>query len=161
MGSQAILATFPGASALLRASAEIDAYPVNAEEWEARHDGAEASEEINALFGYLSAFHETHGFYIDGVDATTATLPPDWRDRQCVTPVDCDGREVYVITPDLHDLVVSKLCRLDESDRTYVEALHTECPLDENLLRSLLETLAVQDEVKEAASSFIARLFRP
>ena len=45
----------------MRASIEIDAYPANAREWETVHK-TEASEEVNALFGYLSQFHETHGF---------------------------------------------------------------------------------------------------
>jgi hypothetical protein len=86
VGSQAILASWPDPPTLLTGSIEIDAYPANAKEWEAQH-GVEASEEINANFGYLSPFHETHGFYIDGVDETTATStglarPPSDRTRR-------------------------------------------------------------------------------
>src|SRR5258708_7846831 len=79
-GCQAVLLTWPDAPALMRASPEIDAYPANAKEWERQHPGSEASEEVNALFGSMSAFHRTFKFYIDGVDETTASLPPGWRD---------------------------------------------------------------------------------
>ena len=77
IGSQAIQIADPNVAEPLRISQEIDAYPANAREWEAAQNfaGAEASEEINGLFGVNSHFHDTYGFYIDGVDDTTATLP--------------------------------------------------------------------------------------
>lgn len=154
VGSQAILATFPEAPARMRASAEIDAYPANASEWEAQH-GTEASEEVNANFGYLSEFHRTHGFYIDGVDETTATLPPDWRDRQDLTPVECDGRKVRAVTPEVHDLVVSKLCRLESDDQEYVRALHKERPLDLGVLRDRIDAVETEPEIKARATTFV------
>ena len=93
--SQAILVSHPGAPAGVRFSREIDTYPANAKAWQAAHD-VEASEEINALFGYRSQFDRTHGFYIDGVDEKTAMLPPDWRSRAAVRSEDVDGRRVRV-----------------------------------------------------------------
>lgn len=39
--------------------------------------GSEASGEISALFGEMSAFHQKFVFYPDGVDANTAQMPPD------------------------------------------------------------------------------------
>ena len=71
----------PGAPREMRFSRDIDAYPANARAWQAEHN-VEASEEINALFGYGSQFAKTHGFYIDGVDERTAMLPRDWRSRR-------------------------------------------------------------------------------
>ena len=136
---------------------EIDAYPANASEWEATH-GLEASEEVNAHFGYLSAFHETHGYYIDGVDASTAALPPNWRERQILTPVDCDGREAYAITPEIHDLAASKLCRFDVSDRAFVEALHAGGHLDPPLLEARIRTVPASEEEKARAAAFVRSL---
>ena len=87
IGSQAILAGWPDAPSIMTTSPEIDAFPANAKSWEtqekANHpdEAPEASEHINALFGEGSRFHETHGFYIDGVDENTALLPSDWRAR--------------------------------------------------------------------------------
>jgi hypothetical protein len=159
IGSQAILATFPDAPALMRGSAEIDAYPENAGDWEARHS-LTASEEINANFGYLSPFHEAHGFYIDGVDETTAVLPPGWRDRQNLMEVNCDGRTVYAVTPEVHDLVVSKLCRLDPKDREYVAALHADISLDLDTLRQRIGTVTAPEEVKDRARAYVNTLAR-
>jgi hypothetical protein len=157
VGSQAILATWPDAPVVLRSSGEIDAFPANAKDWEARHD-VEASEEIFALFGEGSTFHQTHGFYIDGVDETTALLPRDWRQRQ-VTRVVTDGDRTYrAIVPEVHDLVISKLCRLDIKDAVYVEALHRARPLDKNALEGRLVNVDTASEVKQRATAFVADL---
>lgn len=78
IGSQAILAGWPDAPPAMTGSPEIYAFPENAKIWETREkamhpdESPEASEHINALFGEGSMFHETHGFFIDGVDDTTA-----------------------------------------------------------------------------------------
>jgi hypothetical protein len=79
-----------------RASPEIDAYPENARVWEIaearKGDEAtpEASEHIHGLFGGGSPFHLAHGFYIDGVDERTATLPEGWHMRAMVRTFNVD-----------------------------------------------------------------------
>src|SRR5215467_7336750 len=93
IGSQSILLAWPDAPALMRTSPEIDAYPENAGDWERKErkkhpdEAPEASEQINALFGSGSQFHQTHGFYIDGVDQHTARLPDGWQTRAVVRQV--------------------------------------------------------------------------
>ena len=83
--SQAILMSWPDAPGVMRGSPEIDAYPGNARMWEIaegeKGDGEplEASEHIDGLFGSSSAFHRTHGFFIDGTDENTAKLPKGWK----------------------------------------------------------------------------------
>ncbi|MCA6112478.1 helix-turn-helix domain-containing protein [Bradyrhizobium sp. CNPSo 4026] len=87
IGSQSILLSWPDAPVMMRTSSEIDAYAGNAKLWEITQkqldpdDDPEASEEIAALYGEGSAFHKQHGFYIDGVDEHTATLPRQWQLR--------------------------------------------------------------------------------
>src|SRR5690349_4603959 len=123
IGSQAILLSWPGAPISMRMSPEIDAYPANAKTWEIeerkRHpdSAGEASERINALFGQGSHFHQSHGFFIDGVDEHTAKLPEGWNDRATVKKLEIDGRTVTVVAPAPDDLVVSKLARLDPKDK--------------------------------------------
>jgi hypothetical protein len=56
VGSQAILLTWPDAPIALKITPEIDLYPENNREWEARNPGFEASEEISALFGEMLRF---------------------------------------------------------------------------------------------------------
>src|ERR1051326_7136672 len=98
IGSQAVLLGWPDPPPVLRHSPEIDAFPGNAQIWETRekekhpNETPEVSEHINALFGDGSQFHETHGFYIDGVDQNTAVLPQDWRTRAIVRRVEIDRK---------------------------------------------------------------------
>ena len=113
----------------MRVSPEIDAYPENAKEWEneerKKHpdERPEASEQINALFGSRSQFHRTHGFYSDGVDQHTARLPDGWEARAISREVRLGRRIVTAIAPCPDDLIVSKLARLDDKDKVYIEAL--------------------------------------
>lgn len=158
IGSQAILVGWPDAPALMRTSVEIDAYPCNAREWEAMHPDAEASEEISVLFGYLSDFHTAHGFYIDGVDETTARLPPGWRERAVSRAVHSYGRMVSAIAPATNDLIVSKLHPLREKDKDFIRACHQAKPLDIAVVKQLLADTLPSPHVHNAAMAFLDTL---
>jgi len=133
IGSQAILLGWPDPPPVLRHSPEIDAFPGCTTIWEAREkarypdETPDASEHINALFGDGSQFHETHGFYIDGVDQNTAVLPEDWRTRAIVRRIEVDKLEtgkvvkrmVTAMAPSPEDVIVAKLARLEEKDRSF------------------------------------------
>ena len=160
VGSQAILASLPNAPRVLAQSPEIDAYPDNAAEWQALNPGEEASEEIHALFGEGSDFHLTHGFYIDGVDETTAKLPPDWRSRQVIYPVPCGQRIACAVAPEVSDLVISKLCRLDLKDQEFVQELNNYHELDVDLISQRIQLVDVDDAVKIRAVKFIQSIGR-
>lgn len=131
---------------------------MNFKQWEALNVGMEASEEVNALFGHGSDFHRTHGFYIDGVDDTTASLPGDWQARAVRRPVVDGERTLFAVTPELHDLVVAKLCRLDDKDRAFVEELHAYRRLDSAVLLQRLAAVHVDAAVAARADAFIRAL---
>jgi hypothetical protein len=117
VGSQALLVARDDVAKAFRTSFEIDAYPANREQWETTSGGIEASEEINGLFGEGSPFHEAYGFFIDGVDESTAKLPPDWRKRAVERVFECgDGKSVTAIAPAPVEIVAAKLVRGDEKD---------------------------------------------
>ncbi len=158
IGSQAILGHWADAPREMCFSLEFDAYPANFEEWEALHPGLEASEEVEALFGYESDFHRQFGFYVDGVDASTARLPPDWQDRKKIVPVARGDRDLVAIVPGIADLVVSKLCRLDEKDEQWIEACHSAEPLDLVAVGQLLGTVDIEPELRERAERFVDAL---
>jgi hypothetical protein len=164
IGSQSILLSWPDAPSIMRTSGEIDAYPGNAEVWEVTRkaidpdDDPEASEEIAALFGEGSAFHRKHGFYIDGVDENTARLPRDWTTRSISRPIDVDGRSVLAIAPCREDVVVSKLARLADKDKEFIEAYHAVRPLDPKLIRDRIKATDLEVEISERALAFIDRL---
>jgi len=105
IGSQAIMMSWPDAQPTMRGSPEIDAYPGNARIWEIEQakkgegEAQEASEHIHGLFGEGSPFHVAHGFYIDGVDDGTATLPKGWNERAIVRQFPVGDRFVKAVAP--------------------------------------------------------------
>ena len=120
----------------------------------------EASEHIDALFGSGSLFHQTHGFYIDGVDENTATLPAGWRTRAVVRRIEVDRRIVTAIAPSPEDLIVSKLARLDEKDRLFIEAYHSVRPLDPKVIEQLIRLTDLETPVADRARVYIRNLAR-
>jgi hypothetical protein len=71
-GSQAILAQWPDAPAVLRVSIEADIVPKN---------HPDRVDQIDGVLGELSAFHQLHGFYGHGVPLETVKLPTGWERR--------------------------------------------------------------------------------
>lgn len=72
IGSQSVLGQYPRAPPELLRSMEADVFPKNKpERWDV----------IDGSIGELSPFHETFGYYAQGVGPETATLPPGWQDR--------------------------------------------------------------------------------
>lgn len=167
VGSQAILASMPDAPEPARASPEIDAFPENARIWEleenAKSPGGDpnvASEHIDGLFGESSQFHRTHGFYIDGVDETTAKLPAGWQVRAIKVRTEVAGRSVYGIAPAPEDLIASKLARLDDRDKQFVEAIHAQRPLDLDLVERRIHETNLDPALQQRAIAYI-RSLRP
>lgn len=80
------------------------------------------SDQVDDAIGELSPFHETHGYYAQGVSITTARLPQGWRERLVVmeSPRPAPGRG-HCLEP--HDCVVSKLVAGQQKDLVFAEAL--------------------------------------
>jgi hypothetical protein len=164
IGSQSILLAWPDAPSVMRTSSEIDVYPDNARIWEvqekAKHpdEFPEASEHIDALFGDGSQFHKTHGFYIDGVDENTAILPTGWQTRAIVRRVDVGGRAVTAVAPCPEDIIVSKLARLSDKDRSYIEAYHSARPLDPQVIEERVRMTNFEPQIVERALAYVQNL---
>lgn len=167
VGSQSILVGWPDAPILMRTSPEIDAYPANAKIWEkeqkTKHpdDDFLASEEINALFGDLSQFFETHGFYIDGVDEKTAKLPLRWQTRAVYREVESYGTTVTVVAPCPEDMIAAKMGRLVEKDVAYIKAYHGARPLDPVVMNERVRTCGFEPAIVARAEKFFAELPQP
>lgn len=164
IGSQAILLSWPDAPTTMNASPEIDAFPGNAKIWEVaekrKHpdEFPEASEHIDALFGMGSQFHQTHGFYIDGVDENTAKLPAGWYDRAIVRRINVGGRWVFAVAPCPEDLIVSKLARLDDKDKAFVEAYQSARTLDPSLIEERVRQSDFEPAIADRAIAYIRKL---
>jgi len=98
IGSQAILGQFPDAPASMRVSVEADLYPLN---------HPERADLIDGSIGELSPFHETFGYYAQGVAEETARLPRGGKDRLVIIQNE-NTRGVKGLCLEVHDLLVSK-----------------------------------------------------
>lgn len=133
IGSQAILGRHPDAPPELLISADVDLYP---------RRRPERAELIDGSIGELSPFHETYGYYAQGVGERTAVLPEGWQAR--LVPVPTDAGTGLCLEP--HDLLVSKYVAGRQKDREYVRAAVRHRLVERELL---LERLA-QTSVVEA-----------
>lgn len=115
-GSQAILGEFPEAPEAVRMSAEADIAPKNF---------PDRSDLIDGALGELSQFHETHGFYVHGIDLTGVALPAGWGKR-AVKVQSRTTRENIGWCLEGHDLAASKLVAFRDKDREFVRVLLAE-----------------------------------
>lgn len=101
IGSQAVHGSITGElPAEAERSIEVDIVPFD------DPDSAKA-DLIDGAIGEASMFHESFGFYAEGVSESTATLPEGWRDR-LVRYESSMIPGVVVWCLDLHDLWLSK-----------------------------------------------------
>lgn len=113
IGSQSILGPIPYPEDVFKASAEADIYPYHA---------PQKADEIDGAIGEGSQFHETNGYYAQGVGPGTAILPSDWISRvHRVQNGNTNDRVGYCL--DVIDLFLSKAVAGREKDREFCIAL--------------------------------------
>ena len=127
IGSQAILGRYPQAPAELVVSADVDLFPRN---------HPERADLIEGSIGELSPFHETYGYYAQGVGERTAVLPEGWESR--LVPVPTPAGTGLCLEP--HDLLISKYVARREKDRDCVRSAARHRLADR---QTLLERLAL------------------
>lgn len=115
-GSQAILGQYPDAPNSLRQSVEADIAPVHA---------IDRLDLIDGALGELSAFHDTHGFYVHGVGLEAAILPTGW-ERRAIAVQNENTRENIGWCVEAHDLAASKLAAFRSKDLDFVRVLIVE-----------------------------------
>lgn len=117
IGSQSILGSFDEDDLPDRAVASMEADVAFFDD-----PDAGKADLVDGVIGEMSPFHELHGIYGQGVEVTTATLPPGWRERLVSFERDDTG-DAHAKCLDPHDLVVSKLIAGREKDLEFTEAL--------------------------------------
>lgn len=149
IGSQSILGQFPDAPAELLVSDEADVYPRN------HPDRAEL---IDGSIGELSPFHETFGYYAQGVGVQTATLPDGWQDR--LIPVRTKGtRGATGWCLEIHDLVISKYAANRPKDRAFVRAAVRHGLVERELLDERLAATPLERELRALIRGLVERDF--
>ncbi len=113
VGSQSILGQFPAVPADLCRSNDADVYPKNK---------PELADMIDGSIGELSPFHQTFGYYGQGVGPDTAIVPTGWESRLiAVTNENTRGATGWCL--EVHDLVLSKYAAGREKDLEFVGAV--------------------------------------
>lgn len=132
IGSQSVLGQFPSAPDALLVSMEADVYPRNA---------PERADLVDGSIGEGSMFHETFGYYAQGVGPHTATLPAGWQGR-LIPVAGASTRGVTGWCLEIHDLLVSKAAAGREKDRAFVEVALERGLADHELLEARVAELA-------------------
>ena len=131
VGSQAILGAVPLAHPDLLRSMEVDIAPRENPELEGLIEGS---------IGELSPFHQTFGFYVDGVEMKRISLPQGWQDR--LVPVEnrnTNGIRGLCLHPS--DLAAAKLFAGRQKDIDYIKVLLREKVVSPEVLRQRVEGL--------------------
>jgi len=147
IGSQAVLGSIPDAPRNLLVSVEADVIPKNR---------PERAELIEGAIGEGSLFHDTFGYYANGVGYDTAVLPKGWEKRLVpVRSADTGGATGWCL--ELHDLVLSKYAAGREKDLRFNEELILTGRIDRRRLLSLLRTLPVSEAARRRISRLVGR----
>jgi hypothetical protein len=150
IGSQSVLGAIPEERLPPAATASIEVDVAFFDDPDDRK-----ADQVDGAIGELSAFHETFGYYAQGVSVSTAVLPAGWRDRLVLveTSSTAPGRG-YLLDP--HDCVVSKLVAGREKDYHFANALIEHGLIDPAVLAERAETVEVSDALRHRLRNWIS-----
>lgn len=94
---------------------------------------------VDGAIGELSRFHESFGYYGQGVSLDTPVLPEGWISRLVELDAPRSGARVRALEP--NDCVVSKLVADREKDREFARALLDVGVVDAGTLKDRIEHL--------------------
>lgn len=105
----------------------------------------EKADQVDGAIGELSQFHETYGYYAQGVSVGTAVLPNGWETRLVAidTPGTSPGRGLCL---EPHDCVASKLVAGRWKDMDFGGALLRDGIVDPDVLTAQIDLLPVSKE---------------
>lgn len=149
IGSQAVLGQFPDAPITLLASMEADIYP------RAR---PELADKVDGAIGEGSRFHQTHGYYAQGVGPETATLPAGWK-RRLVRVENRNTGGAAGLCLEVHDLAISKYVAGREKDREFTRELARHGMTDRATLLRRLAATKLEAAVTKIVTARIKRDF--
>jgi hypothetical protein len=141
IGSQAVLGQFPDAPVELLMSNEADII-IKQE--------PDKSDLIDGAIGEDSSFHETFGYYAQGVGYDTARLPAGWEER-CILIDNESTQNVKAYCLEIHDLCISKYVTSRKKDLDFI----SEC-IKHNLVNK--ETMILRINMTELSDSELNRI---
>ncbi|MDQ3756335.1 MAG: hypothetical protein M3394_00570 [Actinomycetota bacterium] len=142
IGSQAVHGSMTDLPDEAQRSMEVDVVPPD------DPDG-HLADVIDGSIGEASMFHETFGYYSQGVSERTAILPDGWRDRlvRYESPA-TNGVVAWCL--ELHDLWIAKAIANREKDQDFCRALLRAGHVDPDVLRKRLTAVKELDDDRRA-----------
>lgn len=147
VGSQSMLGPVPHPEEVFTVSMEADIYPLQA---------PDLAEKIDGAIGEGSQFHQTFGYYAQGVGPETAILPKDWMRRvHRVQNDNTKGRVGYCL--DVVDLFLAKAAAGREKDREFCMAMFEHSYVTPAQLLMVSPTMPLDDREQRALRATIRR----
>lgn len=115
-------------------SIEVDIAPISDD------DAESLSTLLDGVLGEDSLFHQTHGFYVQGVGKETAILPRGWESR-LVPVVNINTQYAVGLCLDPLDLCAAKLAANREKDHRFVKSLIDSSLVDPKELKERISKL--------------------
>jgi hypothetical protein len=147
IGSQSMLGPVPNPEKVFTVSMEADIYPL---------ESPDLADVIDGAIGEGSKFHETNGYYAQGVGPDTAILPRDWMNRvHRVQNRNTNDRVGYCL--DVIDLFLSKAIAGREKDREFCMALLEYDYLTLADVLDMVSTMPIEDDEQRRLRLTISR----
>ena len=130
VGSAAVIAAMVEMNGNDFGTEDVDIFSLDSDDEERFIDEAE-------IIGRDSKFHETHGYYADGVGPKTAIMPADWKTRAEARNVP-GAPGVVLWVPDMNDVALAKLCAWRDKDIQWLKIAVKEGVIEPAVMASRL-----------------------
>lgn len=112
---------------------------------------------IDGSIGEASMFHQSFGYYAQGVSESTAVLPDGWFDR--LVPYESPGTNgVVARCLEVHDLWLSKAIALRPKDLEFCAAVADRGLVDRGVLEARLSDMTIDADRSQRVRDVIGRL---
>ncbi len=115
---------------------------------------------IDALIGELSSFHNTFGYYAQGVDHTTSKMPEGWENR-LIKICNRNTNGISGLCLEIHDLIISKLYAGRAKDIEFLHAAIFLKLISKNILLERLNKTQLSEEKRKIMEKRIEKGFSP
>lgn len=121
-------------------------------------ESGEKVELVETIMGELSSFHDTFGYYAQGVDHTTSNLPEGWEER-LVRIRNENTNNISGLCLEIHDLIISKLYAGREKDAEFFYAAVKLGLLSKKTLLNRLHKTLMSEERRNVIEREVERGF--
>jgi hypothetical protein len=113
------------------------------------------SDLVDGAIGEMSLFHETYGYYAQGVSVSTAVLPDGWKSR-LITLENSSTHPGRGLLLEPHDCVLAKLAAGREKDLRFATELIQAGIIDVNILQQRIGQMPVTDMLQRRIANWIS-----